>query len=327
MPKVSLQSLEQTALAVLRRAGHSDDDSKTILDVLMYAQLRGNNQGIVKLIGAGLPYDPSAQPIQIVRETPISTLLDGGRNIGIVVMKQALALAVNHARQHGFGIVGTRNTNTSTGAIGYYAHQAANEGFIGLIFSGSGEYVAMHGSYEPIFGTNPLAVGIPTSKEPFVFDMATSAIARYGLIEAKTANRSIPPDVAYDSEGSPTTDPVAALGGAIRAFGGIKGAGLSLVVEILTRALVGATRDESGHKRDWGNLVLIIDPTLLAEHAAFITQVDDIIERVKTSRKLPGIDEILVPGERGNRQRDAVLAEGAIDIEEGLWTALVSAAG
>jgi LDH2 family malate/lactate/ureidoglycolate dehydrogenase len=326
MAKVSITALEQTAMTILTRSGHAEADAKIILEVLMYAQLRGNNQGIVKLIGAGLPRNPDATPIRTVHQTPLSTLLDGGWNNSMVVMKHALTLAIGYARERGFGMVGTHNTNTSTGAIGYYAHQIASEGLIGLIFSGSGEYVAMHGSYEAIFGTNPLAVGIPTSGTPLVFDMATSAIARYGLIEAKTANRPIPSDVAYDADGNLTTDPAAALAGAIRTFGGYKGAGLSIVVEVLTRALVGASRDQAGRKLDWGNLVMVIDPALLTERGAFTAQVEDLIERVKATKKLPGVDEILVPGERGNRIREAALAEGALEIEDGLWSALQQAA-
>jgi LDH2 family malate/lactate/ureidoglycolate dehydrogenase len=327
MPLVPLDTLEQTALAVLRRAGHPEADARTILDVLMYAQLRGNNQGIVKLIGAGLPFNADARPISIVRPSDLSALIDGGGHNAMVVMKVAVDSALEIARARGYAIVGTRGTNTSTGAIGYYAGRIASAGLIGLVFSGSGEYVAMHGAYQPLFGTNPLAFGVPTGGAPLVFDMATSAIARYGLVEAQTAGRSIPPDVAYDAAGQPTDDPTAALAGAIRAFGGYKGAALALIVEILTRALVGATRDADGSKSDWGNLVMAIDPNLLAGREAFMALVDDLLARVKASRRLPGIDEILVPGERGDRLRAAALQAGEIEVEDGLWTALLTAAG
>lgn len=322
MTRVPLETLKATALAILRHSGYPDDEAQVILDVLLYAQLRGNNQGIVKLIGAGLPRDPACQPMQIVHETPLSAVIDGGRNTGMVVMNRALEIAIERARTHGFGMVGTRNTNSSTGAIGYYVNRAAQAGFIGFAFSGSGEYVAMHGAYEPVFGTNPLAIGIPTAGTALVFDMATSAIARYGIIEAQTAGKALPPDVAYDADGQSTTDPAAALGGAIRAFGGYKGAGLAMMVELLTGPLVGTQRDTEGKKQDWGNLILILDPALLGDREAFLRSAAEVVARVKRSKRLPGVDEILVPGERGNRLLERALRSGEIEIEDRLWAAL-----
>jgi LDH2 family malate/lactate/ureidoglycolate dehydrogenase len=320
--QVQLDELKTTTLKVLRLSGYSQEQAEIILDVLMYAQLRGNNQGIVKLIGAGMPADVNAMAIKVLHETKLSALLDGGRNQGMVVLHRALEVALAKAREHGFGIVGTNNTNTSTGAIGYFASKAAQAGFIGFIFSGSPEFVAMHGSYEPIFGTNPLAIGVPSSEKPLVFDMATAAIARFGVIEAKTAGRSIPPDVAYDGEGQPTTDPAAALAGAIRTFGGYKGAALSMMVEVLTRPLVQTMPNEEGRKTDWGNLVLVFDPGLLGDAETFKQEVAGLVGKVKATRRLPGVDEILVPGERGDRVLDAIMASGVVEVEENLWKAL-----
>jgi L-2-hydroxycarboxylate dehydrogenase (NAD+) len=324
--KVSLEELKQTTLKVLARSGYPPEEAQIILDVLMYAQLRGNNQGIVKLTGAGMPRDPNCVPIRMVKETPLSALLDGGHNSGMVVVSQALEIAIQKAKEQGIGIVGTHRTASSTGAIGYYANRAAHDGFIGLVFAGSGEYVAMYGAYEPVMGTNPLAIGIPTRGKPVVFDMATAAIARFGIVEAKTAGRSIPGDVAYDSQGQLTTDPAAALVGAIRTFGGYKGAGLALMVEILTGALVGTTRDEQGRKQDWGNLVIVLSPDLLVGREDFNAKVTNLVSRVKATKKLPGVEEILVPGERGNRILEAVTRSGSIEIEDQLWAALQKAA-
>ncbi len=324
--QVPLAQLEETTLQALVRAGYPPDEARIILNVLFYAQLRGNNQGIVKLTGAGMPRDPQAQPPKIIRDHKVSALIDGGRNAGMVAMNYALTVAIDKARQHGVSIVGTNNTNTSTGAIGYYANEATKEGFIALIFSGSGEYVAMHGSYEPIFGTNPLAIGVPSDGEPIVFDMATSAIARFGIVEAKTGGRAIPPDVAYDAHGQPTTDPSAALAGAIRTFGGYKGAALALMVEIFTQPLVNTSLDANGKKLDWGNLIILLDPELLTDRAAFQRRVSALVRRVKSSRKLPGVDEILIPGERGNQMLEHIRQTGIIEIEDTLWTALQQAA-
>lgn len=241
----------------------------------------------------------------------------------MVAVKFALEKAIELAREHGFGIAGTNHTNTSTGAIGYYASQAAQAGFIAFIFAGSGEYVAMYGSYQPLLGTNPLAIGIPTGNgAPLVFDMATSAIARFGIIEAQTANRSIPPDVAYDAAGEPTTDPTAALSGAIRTFGGYKGAALSMMVEVLTGAFVGTSRDANGKKIDWGNLMMILDPELLGDREEFTARVRELIARVKGAKKLPGTEDILVPGERGDQILARIQQTGMIEIEDKLWEAL-----
>ena len=107
-------------------------------------------------------------------------------------MNKAVTTAIMKAKEHGFGIVGTHDTSTSTGALGYWADKIAKEGLIGFVFAGSPETVTYHGSYEPIFGTNPLAIGIPADDAPIVLDMATAAMAYYGLIEAKTAGRKIP---------------------------------------------------------------------------------------------------------------------------------------
>jgi LDH2 family malate/lactate/ureidoglycolate dehydrogenase len=320
---VKLDTLKQTALTVLAHSGYPADEAEILLDVLLYAQLRGNNQGIVKLIGAGMPRDPNAQPVRVVRETKISALLDGGRGAGMVAMRRAADLAVEKAREHDIGIVGTNNTNTSTGAIGYYVNIIAQAGFIGFAFSGSGEYVAMHGSYEPLFGTNPLAIAVPTAGDTaVVFDMATSAIARYGIIEAQTAGRALPPDVALDRDGNPTTDATAALAGAIRTFGGYKGAALSFMVEVFTHALVETSPTPEGKKTDFGNLVIAINPALLTDAETFKARISTLVARVKGSKKLPGVDDIMVPGERGNALWSRVLAAGEVEIDDSLWAAL-----
>lgn len=98
--------------------------------------------------------------------------------------------------------------------------QLARRDLIGIVLSQSPEYVAPHGSSEAIFGTNPIAIGVPTpGEQPLVLDMATSAWAWYGLLEAQHAGQPVPEDVGYDSQGQVTTDPGAILeGGAIRVF-------------------------------------------------------------------------------------------------------------
>lgn len=322
--KIKLDELKDVTRRVLLHSGYDETESAIILDVLLYAQLRGNNQNVIKLIGAGMPKNPDAGEITVVRETKLSALLDGQHNQGMVVLTRAMHIALEKAQAHGFGIVGTHNTNSSTGAIGYYAEKIANEGLIGFVFAGSPEMVSTYGSYQPIFGTNPLAIGLPSAGAPIVLDMATAAIAYYGVVQAKTAGESIPPGLAYDAQGEWTTDPAAALKGAIRPFdNGPKGAGLALMIEALTGPLVAASFAGIGDTAgSWGNLIYVIDPDLLVDRDQFAEQMRQLADSVKNTHKLPGVDEILVPGERGTRQTQAVLAAGEIEIEPNLWAAL-----
>ncbi len=321
--KVAIDELRDVTRRAIAAQGFDQADTEVMLDIIMYAQLRGNNQNVIKLLGAGMPADPAAGEITIVKDSKLSALLDGSWNQGMVVLSRATQLAIDKAQAHGFGIVGTQRTNSPTGAIGYYARWMAEQGLIGFVCSGAPELMAMHGSYEPFLGTNPLAIGIPAAGNPLVFDMATAAIAWYGVILAQAEGDAIPEGVAFDAEGRLTTDPEAALAGAIKAFGGYKGAALALIVETLTRPLVGATRKEDGTKLDWGNLVFAIDPELLADDLeTFQAGVSDLLSRVKQLKKLPGVDEIFTPGERGDRVFERNTAAGALDLDERVWREL-----
>jgi len=145
----------------------------------------------------------------------------------------------------------------------------------------------MHGSYEPVFGTNPLAIGIPAGDDPIVLDMSTAAISYYGLVEAVTDGSDIPGDMAYDADGQPTTSPAEAIKGAIRSFDrGYKGSALAMIGEILAGPLVGAAFCGQGDsKGNWGHLIFAIDPDLLGDRDEFLANV----KRVVAGSKQPSI--------------------------------------
>lgn len=102
----------------------------------------------------------------------------------------------------------------------YYAEQIALHDMIGIVLTQSPEYVAPHGSTEAVFGTNPIAIGIPShDAAPLVTDMASSAVAWYDLVEAQAAGVAISPDTGFNSAGEPTTNPADVLqGGALQVF-------------------------------------------------------------------------------------------------------------
>lgn len=323
--KINLQELRATTKKAILHYGYSEEDAKIIEEVILYAQLRGTNQGVVKLIGPGIPKNPQEGQIETEKETKLSALLNGNNKHSMVVVTKAVDIAIQKATEHGIGIVGTHGIATSSGSIGFYAKKIAENGLIGIIFSGSPEVVAAEGSYERILGTNPLSIAIPTQKDPMVLDMATAAMPWFGLVEAKTAGRSIPEGIAYDAEGNLTTDPVKALGGALRTFDkGYKSFGLSVMVQILAGPLVGASFTGVGDtKNNWaGHLVLAIDPEILNGLDNLKKGVDQMINKIKSTKKLPGVNEIILPGEKGDARTKKILESGEIGIEDNLYKEL-----
>ncbi|MEN6433997.1 MAG: Ldh family oxidoreductase [Smithella sp.] len=327
--KISTKELEDLTRRAVKNYGYSDEEVPVIANVMLYAQLRDNNQGVVKLIGAGIPKDPKAGKIVIEKETPISARINGNKNHAMLVVGKAVEIVKEKAKKSGFAIAGTFNTNTSSGAIGYYASRLAAERFIGFAFSRSPQRVATYGSYEPVFGTNPLAIAIPTEQDPVILDMSTAATSYFGLVEAVTAGRSIPADFAYNADGNPTTDPQKAIAGAIRSFDrSYKGSGLALIAEILAGPLVGAAFCGIGDsKGNWGHLIFAIDPELLTDRNTLSCNVSEIIRKVKSTKKLTGVDEIFVPGERESVLARERRESGLIEVENNLLTKLRRVAG
>ncbi|HAR95193.1 MAG TPA: hypothetical protein DCR97_04415 [Deltaproteobacteria bacterium] len=322
--KIPTEELKDLTRRAVLNYGYRDKEVETITDVLLYAQMRDNNQGVVKLIDKGIPRDPKAGEIVVEKETPISARINGNKNHAMIVVNKAVDMVGEKARTHGFAIAGTFNTNTSSGAIGYYTSRLAGEGLIGFAFGRSPERVAVYGSFEPVFGTNPLSVAIPTEEDPIVLDMSTAATSYFGLVEAVTAGRDIPADFAYDARGIPTTDPKEAIAGAIRSFDrSYKGSGLAMIGEILAGPLVGAAFCGLGDsKGNWGHLIFAIDPGLLMDRQVFTKDVTAIVKKVKSTKKLPGVEEIFAPGEKEGRLAGEREETGLIEVEDNLLAAL-----
>jgi len=320
--RISVQELESLSIKALSKYGYSEDESTIILDMLMYAQMRGNDQGIVKLIGAGMPKNKEAKKPTVEKETPTTAIIDANLSMEALAMEEAVNLVIKKAAEMGIAIVGTHRGDGSSGAVGYWSRKVADAGFIGLTMS-SYPYgmVPPHGSYEPLFCTNPMAWAVPTNEGPIVLDMSSSSISYYGLIEAKTQGVQVAEGLGYDKDGNETTDPARIMEGAIRPFDkGVKGAGLALMVQIIGGALVGG--DFLNESDNDGNVVLAINPEALIGTERFIEETTKIANAVKESKKLPGVEEVMVPGQRGDRIRQQILDQNEIEIEENLLMSL-----
>ena len=327
--RVPIEVLDSMAKDALVRLGYDVKESHQIAEVLIYADVRGNDQGVVKLIGDALRKEPTAGAPSIERRGPLSALIDGRQGSGIIALRAAVDVAAELCEASGVAVVGTHKTSSSTGCLGFYAKDLAHRGLLCFVFAGSKPSVAAYGSYEKLLGTNPLAVGIPAEDDPVVFDMATSATTNFGLLAARTAGRKIPPDVALGPDGKPTTDAGKALDGAIQTFDrSYKGWGLSLVVELLTGPLVSASFGGLyGAESNWGNLIVCLDPALFVDRHVFESQVCEFVTRAKSTSLLPEVEEVMLPGERGDRLAEVNRADGSVEIDEAVFAALTKVIG
>lgn len=324
--KIQLSELRETTKKILiDHYGYLEAEAEVITDALLYAQARGNNQGIVKLTNPAIERKTTG-PIEVIKETKVSALLDGKQNNAMLVATKAADIAAAKAKEHGIAVVGANGITSSSGALGYYVHKIASQDLVGMMFASSYPSVAMAGSSQALLGTNPLAIGVPGKDQPIVLDMATSAMALYGVMEANLAKKPLPKNQAFDKDGRPTTDPAKMLdGGALRTFDqGYKSSNLSLMIQILAGPLVGAAyMGEGDTVNNWaGALIIAIDPEILNGTKSIKESLKTIITKVKSVKKLPGVEEIMLPGERGDRMARHIAKSGEIDIEDNLWAKL-----
>jgi LDH2 family malate/lactate/ureidoglycolate dehydrogenase len=320
--EISIKELREKVLTTFTENGFSPEDSEKIWEYLLWAEMSGNStQGIIKMTGTEpLQNIKPKYEIKIDRDKKLSQLIDGGANPAPLVSSHATEVAIQKAKEHGFGIVGVRNTFSSNGAQAYYAEKIAEADLIGIVCSRSPASTTGFGSIDPLFGTNPIGFGFPTSDGPFVFDMATSAMTFYGLVLATSRGESIPENMAIDSEGNQTTDPEAAMDGALLSFDrSYKGAGLGMIVEMLAGPLVNsAWIDNKTFTEEWGSLFIAIDPDLLVDIETFKANATDLITKVKSSRKAVSIEEIRIPGESARANRNKAGNSGFVDVEEAI---------
>ena len=312
--------------AILAAVGASDAEASAFADAIVEADLRGyGSHGLLRVpetvanVRDGLLRVGTRPHVQ--EERPAAALMDGDRALGPYAAVAATREAIARARRTGTGAVALYNCGHIAMA-GYYVELAAREDLIGILMTKGNPAVHPHGGLDRQIGTNPISIGIPTAGDPFLLDMATSATSLGALREAVAAGRPVAEGLAVDRSGAPTTDPAAALAGALSPVGGAKGYGLGLVVELLagalTRAGAGVMRDARGRRKLWGTLVLVLDPAAFANPAAFKAAASAYLAEVKASALAPGFCEILVPGERAFRTRRAQLAHG-VRITDGIW--------
>lgn len=306
--------LQRITEQLVEHAGASKEDAAIFARVLVDADVHGTStHGLSRLgiylerIGRGL-IDPKAELV-IDRSHGSVLAIDAGNGLGQVQAMKALSLLLPLARANGVAAATVRNSQ-HFGAVSYYCNRAAEQGMILLAMTNCEPAMSPTGGYEAFFGTNPIAATFPRKSGPPVkVDLATSIVARGNIIAANRKKQAIPEGWALNQAGAPTTNASEALLGTVLTMAGHKGYALALMVEILSGVLSGAAvGSEVGsmyknleRKQDVGHFFCLLDISAFMDLNTFDERIDSMVGRLKTNKHRPGVDEILIPGERSAR--------------------------
>jgi delta1-piperideine-2-carboxylate reductase len=295
-----------------------------VLDHLMDCELRGlSYAGLARILSiadrfAHTPMTDAA--MRITRESPVSAQLDGADRIGYLVGRRATEIAVEKAQVSGLAVVGANHT-WYTGMLSYYAEMITSAGMVAILASNATPWVAPYGGTEPRFGTNPICFGFPSAGDvPVIWDIGISEIIHAQAVLANRTGRRLPPGSAYDSAGEPTDDPVAALSGAFTSWGGHRGSGLGIVVQLL--GILAGSPAQPPQLEDFGMLVLALRPDLFGSAAEFEQRAAEFAAAVRATRRVDPAVAVRMPFERSAAVRAERRATGGIEVEQAVLDGL-----
>jgi delta1-piperideine-2-carboxylate reductase len=325
MPSLTIREAHQLAARAMAALGHDPADADLIADHLIDCELRGLAYGgLARAISIAERMERTGdcrRPIAILHETPVSARIDGGDHIGYVIAHRATAMAIEKAEAAGIAVVGANNT-WYTGMLSYYAEMAAARGLVSMIASNASPWVAPHGATEGRLGTNPICFGFPSADQPIIFDIGTSAIIHAEVTLARRLGNELPAGVAFDGDGQPTRDPEAALAGAFAAWGGHRGSGLAIVVQLL--GILAGSPAIPPELAGFGYLIVAMRPDLMGPAETFRENVSAFAGAVRSARPVAGGESVRMPFDRSRREREQHLAEDAIEIPDVLFKQLLA---
>lgn len=316
-------ALTRLAADLLAACGAPAEDAATAAAAVVQADLDGvDTHGMGRLPNYILRLRrgvmKAAPQMSFVRRMGATALLDADNGMGQVAAARAMREAVRLAGELGIGMVAVRGSG-HFGATSYYTGIAIEAGMIGLALSNSPAGMAPYGGRAAFLGTNPIGLGVPVAGgDPIILDMATSAIARGHILKANRNGAPIPPDVAVDEAGAPTTDAAAALRGALLPLAGAKGFGLALAVEVLCALLAGAAAspeipsyfDNFERPSNVGHLLAAINIAAFGDPDEFAARASGLVDGLHQVPPAVGHSGVRFPGERRAALRRERLAQG-----------------
>lgn len=315
---VRLTEAEARAIGetAVQRIGYSAADARIVVDQLIDNMLCGYKfAGLPRILAmAGDEKIKDARtPIKVVKETPVSALMDGGNNIGYVTCYHAAHKALEKAKAHGISCVGVYNTYYS-GRNAYFVEQIVNQGYVCMHTGSNKPRVVPPGATRAALGTNPICYGFPSEEGPITFDIGTASMMWGDVLLHAHLGEPLPEGVGVDEHGNPTRVAAAAVKGGVAPFGGkdyvYKGYGLSFSMQAL--GLLAGSFLARGAVLDYGFLFWVVNPEIMLPGNDFKQRMTEYVHEMKALPKQAGVKEIRIPSERANRERERRRVEGIV---------------
>ncbi len=319
MPRIDIAEIETTARVAMVKAGASEAVAKSVARAVAEAEAHGNVicglyylESYCTQLGTGR-VDGTVLP-EVTQPRSAAVFVDAKHGFAQPAFDAGFDQAVAAARASGTAVFSIGGSHTCT-SLGYFTERLARAGMVTLGTTNASAIVAPPGGKDRVLGTNPVAFSVPDGAGGVAihFDTATSAVALGKITMAKEAGEAIPTGWATDAEGNDTTDPAAAVGGALKSAAGYKGWGIGLMVEVLAAALTGSVLSTEvqglklpdGPPHRLGQTYILIDPTVFSDR--FDGTVAQLIASVTAQ------EGARVPGQ-------GRVPATAADVPEALWT-------
>ncbi len=332
MPRLSIERLNELAAAALQRAGASPEMARITAHALVAAEAQGlGSHGLARVAqyAGHLRHgrvNGHAQPT-VVRSRAAACLVDADEGLAFPACALAVREAIARARAAGAAFAGVTRSH-HFGAAAWHLEPVAAAGMVGLAFGNSPAAMPAWGGRRAIFGTNPIAAVFPRrGAPPLTIDLSLSEVARGKLMVAAREGKPIPQGWALGKDGNPTTDPKAGLDGMMLPAGGVKGAMLALMVELICCALTGAAFGfeadsfftNEGNRPRIGQAFVVIDPGALAGNDVFHERIETLVATMLLD------PDVRLPGQRRADLARRAQAEG-IEVPAALLAQLESLA-
>lgn len=323
MSKVRIHHEEGKELVVerLTEVGLKQDHANKVAEILIHADLRSvNSHGMLRtehyvnrIKSGGI--NPDAN-ITFEKTGVVTGIVDGDDGMGHVIADTAMNHAIDIAKESGVAMVTAMNSS-HCGALSYFVEKATEHQLIGVAMTHTDKIVVPFGGKESFLGTNPMAYGIPAKQnKPMILDMATSNVALGKVLEYKEEGKDIPREWGVNGEGEPVTNPNEVV--SLTAFGGPKGYGLSLIVDIFSGLLSGSAfgphvskmYGDLDRKRQLGHYFCVIDPSMFTNKELFLENMDNMMDELHLVPPAPGVSQVMVPGEMEQRNYEHNLEHG-----------------